>query len=168
MATISARPFRLALLQLGPCGKAKAANIDLARRAVSEAAASHPKPQLIVLPEIWNSPYAVGSFREYSERVPEPGSRGEGTEGETVVALRQMARDAGCWLIGGGCGCERDGARADKPGSIPEREDETDHIYNSCTVYDPEGSLVCLGVQIHTDNGRQDGGQAPQGPPLRH
>jgi predicted amidohydrolase len=55
---------------------------------------------LIVLPEIWNSPYAVTKFREYAERVPEPGGSEKG-EGETVSAMREMAREAGCWLIGG-------------------------------------------------------------------
>jgi predicted amidohydrolase len=105
MAKINATPFRLALCQLGGTGPLKSHNIDLARRAVAQAAASTPKPHLIVLPEIWNSPYAVTSFREYSERVPNVGSTGaeaggEG-EGETVRAMREMAREAGCWLIGG-------------------------------------------------------------------
>ena len=107
MAKIQARPFRLALLQLGPTTSSKPHNIALAQRAVAEAARSTPKPDLIVLPEIWNSPYAVASFREYSERIPAVGStgsgegEGEGEEGETVKAMRAMARDAGAWLIGG-------------------------------------------------------------------
>ena len=102
MTTIHAKPFRLALLQLGPFGPHKPSNIDIAARAVADAAASTPKPHLIVLPEIWNSPYAVASFREYSEAVPEVGSTGhEAGEGETVRAMREMARAAGCWLIGG-------------------------------------------------------------------
>lgn len=114
MAQITAKPFRLALLQLSGLTGSKQANIDVARRAVLSAAKSNPKPELIVLPEIWNSPYAVGKFREYSEVIPEPeaesGSESSSsvdgnvtgeTEGETVKALREMARSAGCWLIGG-------------------------------------------------------------------
>ena len=54
MALIQAKPFRLALLQLGPLSRVKASNIDIARKAVEKAAKSEPKPQLIVLPEIWN------------------------------------------------------------------------------------------------------------------
>jgi len=85
--------------------KTKSLNIDIARKAVTAAANSTPKPHLIVLPEIWNSPYAVGSFREYSEKVPDvqaKGSQGEVEgEGETIKALREMARSTGCWLIGG-------------------------------------------------------------------
>ena len=75
MAKIQATPFRLALLQLGGLTASKASNISIAAKAVASAAASSPKPQLIVLPEIWNSPYAVSSFREYSEKVPEVGSK---------------------------------------------------------------------------------------------
>ena len=104
MAAITAKPFRLALLQLGPCPSSKKAHIDIARRAVLNAAASTPKPSLIVLPEIWNSPYAVTAFREHSENVPEVGSTGsEGgvKEGETIAAMREMAKSSGCWLIGG-------------------------------------------------------------------
>ncbi|OXC70965.1 hydrolase [Cryptococcus neoformans Bt63] len=138
MAKIQATPFRLALLQLGGLTASKASNISIAAKAVASAAASSPKPQLIVLPEIWNSPYAVSSFREYSEKVPEVGSKWrslkESEEGETIKALREMARSSGCWLIGG---------------SIPERDEKTDNIYNTCTVYDPEGTLVAVHQKVH-------------------
>jgi predicted amidohydrolase len=119
MATITAKPFRLALLQLGPLGKVKQQNIESARKAVLAAAGSSPKPSLIVLPEIWNSPYAVNSFREYSEAIPEPGSRGssENEEGETVRALREMAKEAGCWLIGGESPSARPHVAPDEAGS---------------------------------------------------
>jgi omega-amidase len=101
MSLVQAKPFRLALIQLGHTGPDKSSNIALARKFVQEASASARKPDLIVLPEIWNSPYAVTSFREYSEKVPEVGSTGEDGEGETVKALRGMARDMKAWLIGG-------------------------------------------------------------------
>ena len=68
---------------------------------MAEASSSTPRPDLIVLPEIWNSPYAVTSFREYSEQVPEVGSVDGEDEGETVKAMRLMAQHAGCYLIGG-------------------------------------------------------------------
>jgi omega-amidase len=101
MAQIEAKPFRLALIQLGNTGADKVKNIELARQAVREAASHQPKPDLIVLPEIWNSPYAVTSFREYSEKVPEVGSMRKEQEGETVTALRELAKETGSWLIGG-------------------------------------------------------------------
>ncbi|KIR36849.1 hydrolase [Cryptococcus deuterogattii MMRL2647] len=45
-----------------------------------------------------------------------------------------MARSSGCWLIGG---------------SIPERDEKTDNIYNTCTVYDPEGIVQSTLVAVH-------------------
>ncbi|KAK4686716.1 omega-amidase, partial [Tremellales sp. Uapishka_1] len=136
MATISAQPFRLALLQLANLTGSKPHNIQIARKAVQIAASSVPKPDLIVLPEIWNSPYAVTKFEEYSERIPDVGVGvgGEGHEGETVKAMREMARETGCWLIGG---------------SIPEKEDVTNHVYNTSTVYDPQGRLVAKHRKVH-------------------
>lgn len=109
MAQIVAKPFRLALLQLAGLNATKANNISVARAAVKKAAESKPKPDLIVLPEIWNSPYAVTAFEQYSERVPnvkngkEEAAKGE--EGESITALREMARDNGVWLIGGASSC---------------------------------------------------------------
>lgn len=35
------------------------------------------------------------------------------------------------------------------PGSIPELDPATDAIYNTCTVYDPEGALVAVHRKIH-------------------
>lgn len=98
---ITARPFRLALIQLGNLTGNKKNNIVLARAAVLAASKSSPKPDLIVLPEIWNSPYAVTKFREYAESIPAVGSEGGKEDGETIKALREMAKEAGCWLIGG-------------------------------------------------------------------
>ncbi len=101
MATITAQPFRLALLQLANLTEVKGANIAIAQKAVAEAAASKVKPDLIVLPEIWNSPYEVASFAKNAERVPNAGKEPTRGEGETITALREMAKAAGCWLIGG-------------------------------------------------------------------
>jgi len=147
---IKARPFRLALLQLASLTGNKKNNINVARAAVLAASKSTPKPDLIVLPEIWNSPYAVPKFREYSEPVPEVGSDGKGGEGEgeTISALREMAKEAGCWLIGGKSRRVwessqsypfSDVAEANRIGSIPEIEESTDSVYNTATVYDPQG-----------------------------
>ncbi|KAI9639675.1 carbon-nitrogen hydrolase [Dioszegia hungarica] len=136
MAKIQAQPFRLALCQLAPSTANKQENIATAQRAVKAAAASTPKPDLIVLPEIWNSPYAVPSFREYAEPIPAVGGKDEG-EGETIKAMREMAREAGVWLIGG---------------SIPEIEASTDSIYNTATVYDPHGNIVAKHRKVHLFN----------------
>ena len=49
-----------------------------------------------------------------------------GGDAESVVALSGMAKTHGVWLIGG---------------SIPEIERQTDKIYNTCTVYNPQGTF---------------------------
>ncbi|WWC60519.1 uncharacterized protein I303_103093 [Kwoniella dejecticola CBS 10117] len=138
MASIKAKSFRLALLQLGSLTSSKTNNIAVAKKAVVEAINSTPKPHLIVLPEIWNSPYAVNAFREYSEKIPQVGTKwgqlNEGEEGETVKAMREMARDNQVWLIGG---------------SIPQKDEKADEIFNTCTVYDPEGTLVAIHQKVH-------------------
>lgn len=135
MAQIQARPFKLALLQLSSLSASKANNIDVARAAVKAALkATNPPPDLIVLPEIWNSPYAVAKFREYAESVPEVGSTAQEGEGETVKAMREMAKEAGVWLIGG---------------SIPELEASTDSVYNCATAYDPQGKMVAKHRKVH-------------------
>lgn len=102
MSKIAARPFRLALIQLGGTGANKAHNLSLARAKVLQAAASSPKPDLVVLPECFNSPYAVTKFAEYAERVPEVGAQqgAQGLEDSTKV-LSELAKEAGVWLIGG-------------------------------------------------------------------
>lgn len=157
MAQISAKPFRLALLQLAGLNATKSNNISVARAAVKKAAESKPKPDLIVLPEIWNSPYAVTAFEPYSERVPnvkdgkEEPAKGE--EGESVKALREMARENGVWVIGGMYGELVVAIVADRvrihPGEGRRHEQHLQH---------PHGLRP----------GRQDGRQAPQGAPLRH
>lgn len=35
------------------------------------------------------------------------------------------------------------------PGSIPELEETTDSIYNTCTVYSPAGELVAVHRKVH-------------------
>lgn len=85
-----------------------------------------------VLQEIFNSPYAVTAFRSYAEPIPSsfpvPASSlaEHASESESVAALSGMAKTHGVWLIGG---------------SIPEIEKATDKIFNTCTVYNPQGTL---------------------------
>ena len=90
---------------------------DLIRQAASNGA------RLVVLPEIWNSPYGVKYFPEYAENIP---------NGETVQALSDCAKQSKIYLVGG---------------SIPEREG--DKLYNTSTIFDPNGSLLGKFRKIH-------------------
>ena len=90
---------------------------DLIRQAASHGA------RLVVLPEVWNSPYGVKYFPQYAEAIP---------TGETVQALSACARQAKIYLVGG---------------SIPERDG--DKLYNTSTVFDPSGALLGTFRKIH-------------------
>lgn len=65
------------------------------------------------------------------------------SESESVKMLSAAAKETGAWLIGGlfvsaELYCKR---LILGLGSIPEREAATDHVFNTCTVYDPEGRI---------------------------
>ena len=66
----------LALVQLQP-GADPATNRRAAEAWLERALqppAGTPNPKLLMLPEIWNAPYAAARFADYAEPVPEPGS----------------------------------------------------------------------------------------------
>ncbi|KAF8197363.1 carbon-nitrogen hydrolase [Pholiota molesta] len=87
------------------------------------------KPDIIVLPECFNSPYGHTHFPVYAEKIGYvPG------EPESVQMLSSVAKEIRTWLIGG---------------SIPERDAQDDKLYNTCTVYNPDGDLVAIHRKVH-------------------
>ncbi|KAJ6547284.1 carbon-nitrogen hydrolase [Mycena capillaripes] len=130
----SLKPFRLALIQLGNVTANKPDNLKHAREMVLKAATSTKKPDLIVLPECFNSPYGHVHFPVYAEKIGftgKPYNIAE-TESESVKMLSSVAKETKTWLIGG---------------SIPERD--ADEVYNTCTVYNPDGDLVAMHRKVH-------------------
>ena len=99
---------------------------DFMKRAINQGA------ELIVLPEIWNSPYATAAFPEYAEELPETGAD-SCPQSPSAELLRQTAKDNKKWIVGG---------------SIPER-DSDGKIYNTCLVFNPEGKIVAKHRKIH-------------------
>ncbi|KAL7417247.1 carbon-nitrogen hydrolase [Mrakia frigida] len=140
MATIKSSAFKLALIQLGGTGKDKTVNLALARAKVLEASkgkSGKEKVDLVVLPEVFNSPYAVNQFRSYAEVIPsieDFPSTPAASLSESVAMLSAVAKEAGVWLIGG---------------SIPELDPVDEKVYNTCTVYNPEGTLVAIHRKVH-------------------
>lgn len=102
----------------------KDTNIERAGKAIAEAAAGGA--QLVVLPEIWNSPYSNASFPVAAEDV-------EGGESRTADALRGWAVEHGIYLVGG---------------SIPERG-EGGAVFNTSLVFGPDGSLLGKHRKLH-------------------
>lgn len=114
--------MRLALLQLKGSSD-KAANVANALSKI-EAAVKEHKPRLITLPECFNCPYGTKYFREYAESIP---------DGYTSQQLSKAASDHQVYIVGG---------------TIPEMG-ENDRIFNTCTVWGPNGNLLAKHRKMH-------------------
>ncbi|GFP91374.1 omega-amidase chloroplastic [Phtheirospermum japonicum] len=116
--------FKIGLCQLKVTAD-KERNINHARSAIEEAAEKGAK--LVVLPEIWNSPYSNDSFPVYAEDI----EAGFDVSPSTAM-LSEIARLLDITIIGG---------------SIPERNG--DKLYNTCCVFGPDGNMKAKHRKIH-------------------
>jgi omega-amidase len=132
------------ILRVGLCqfltSEEKTVNLQKCATFIDQAVIQE-KAQLLVLPEIWNSPYATAAFPEYAETLPE-------SSGETLLMdenvtpsaalLQRKAMEHKVWIVGG---------------SIPERvytsEDGKEHYYNTCLVFNPQGTIVAKHRKVH-------------------
>ncbi|CAI9602757.1 unnamed protein product, partial [Staurois parvus] len=114
--------FRLGLVQLF-VSPVKADNLKRASELVKQAAKQGA--QVVALPECFNSPYGTKFFPEYAEKIP----------GQSTQMLSEVAKECGIYLIGG---------------SIPE--EDSGKLYNTCTVYGPDGILLAKHRKIHLFN----------------
>lgn len=116
--------LKVALIQL-KAGADKAANLSKVQsyidKAVSESTIG--KPDVVMLPECFNSPYAVDKFREYAEVIP---------GGETTKFLAQLAKRHGIFIVGG---------------SFPESDQ--DKIYNTSLTFSPSGDIIAKHRKAH-------------------
>jgi omega-amidase len=138
---------KVALCQLS-VGDDKSKNIDAMVAAVR--AAARDGAALVVLPEMWNCPYANASFPTYAEVIDpttrwgpavctdEPGPANDASsdvDSPSVAALAAVARETGVVLVGG---------------SIPERDvDDTNLLYNACCVFDGDRGLIAKHRKTH-------------------
>ncbi|KAH8354540.1 hypothetical protein KR084_000905, partial [Drosophila pseudotakahashii] len=112
----------LALLQLPVCSEVDI-NVRRAADSVRQLKVDNSQLQLAILPESFNAPYGQEHFPKFAEKVP---------EGPTCQSLSQLASELGIYIIGG---------------SIVEREG--DQLYNTCTVWSPDGTLIGKHRKIH-------------------
>ncbi|KAJ2743106.1 Omega-amidase nit3 [Coemansia sp. BCRC 34301] len=117
--------IKLALVQLA-VGLKKATNLARARSKVLEAAGAGAN--IVVLPECFNSPYGTSFFSEFAEEIDPT------RPSESIKALSEMARESKVYLVGG---------------SIPEREKNTGDLFNTCTVWSPEGQMLAKHRKVH-------------------
>ncbi|KAM7178140.1 omega-amidase NIT2 [Macrochelys suwanniensis] len=111
--------FHLALIQLH-VSTVKSDNLNKACGLIRKATAQGAK--VVVLPECFNSPYSTKYFSEYAEKIP----------GESTQKLSEVAKECGIYLIGG---------------SIPE--EDAGKLYNTCTVFGPDGAMLAKHRKIH-------------------
>ncbi|OIT06860.1 PREDICTED: omega-amidase, chloroplastic [Nicotiana attenuata] len=116
--------FKIGLCQLAVTSD-KERNIIHARTAIEEAAEKGAK--LVVLPEIWNSPYSNDSFPIYAEDI----DAGSDASPSTAM-LSEVAQLLKITIVGG---------------SIPERSG--DKLYNTCCIFDADGKLKAKHRKIH-------------------
>ncbi len=98
----------------------KAATWEKTAVMVHEAAENGA--QIVVLPEMFETPYTPRYFREAARSG----------HGETLKAMSAWARDNAVLLVGG---------------SIPELEDG--RLYNSCFIFDEEGRQIARHRKMH-------------------
>lgn len=113
--------IRIALIQLKIAGPKE----KILKNAVDliRIAKKEKEANVVVLPESFNCPYSEANFEANAEEIP---------LGETSQALSKAARDFGVHVVGGSfvekcCG----------------------KLYNTCTVWGPEGELVARHRKIH-------------------
>eukprot|EP00898_Chlorokybus_atmophyticus_P005632 jgi/Chlat1/606/Chrsp103S00952 len=114
------RKVKLGLCQLAVTAD-KEANIANARRAIADAADNGAN--IVMLPEMWNCPYANTSFPVYAESLDNSPS---------VDMLAKCAKEHSVVIVGG---------------SVPERDG--DALYNTCCVLDSSGRLVGKHRKVH-------------------
>lgn len=104
-----------------PVTSNKEKNIETALEYIRSA--KNSGANIVCLPEIFNCPYDNKYFLEFSESYP---------NGETIRALSKIASDENIILIGG---------------SIPEYH--KGKVYNTCFVFNDDGSLICKHRKVH-------------------
>ena len=121
------KSLKVALIQL-KAGADKSANLAKVTKFIDEAIATSTigSLDLVMLPECFNSPYAVDQFRNYAELIP---------SGETTSVLSELAKKHKVYIIGG---------------SIPELDPEAGNkIFNTSLTFAPSGDIIAKHRKAH-------------------
>jgi omega-amidase len=125
----------VALVQLA-AGEDPGANRRHAEAWLERALQPRPgkvRPRLLMLPEIWNAPYAAARFVAYAEPIPELGADLTNGPSPSLAMVARLARRHGVSVIAG---------------SIPERGADG-RLTNTATVIDHLGRLVAKHRKVH-------------------
>ena len=121
---------KIGIVQMKTC-EDKEANLSKAKLGIEECVKKGA--EIIILPEIFNSPYDSKKFREYSEEK----------KGKTWTFLSNLSKENKITLIGG---------------SIPEIEN--DKIYNTSFIFDTKGNQIARHRKMHLFDIDVKGGQS--------
>ena len=121
--------YKLAVIQMKVTDN-KRENIEKAKNMIREAAENGA--DVVVLPEIFNSPYSTSSFPVYAEEYP----------GETSLEMMKIAEECSIVLVAG---------------SIPEKDG--DNIFNTSYIYNQSGELLGSHRKMHLFDINIKGGQ---------
>jgi predicted amidohydrolase len=120
--------MRVAAIQLSSQADVSS-NLEATRGWVARAAADGAK--LVLLPENFAYFGDETGKRAIAERIT---TSADTADGPIVACLRALAREHRLWLVAGG---------------MPERSDDEARPYNTCAVFDPEGSVAARYRKIH-------------------
>lgn len=121
------KTLKIALIQL-KAGSDKVANLAKVTKFIDAAVTDSKigKLDLVMLPECFNSPYAVDQFRNYAELIP---------SGQTTTLLAGLAKKHDIFIVGG---------------SIPELDPESDNkIFNTSLTFAPLGEIIAKHRKVH-------------------
>jgi len=105
----------------------KGTNIDAAKAAVGRAALAGA--HVVMLPEMWNTPYDNDNFMPYAEDLTgPPGSA------PSIDAIRIAAKLHQVTVVAG---------------SVPERDPSSDKLYNTCVVVGADGNVLGMHRKAH-------------------
>jgi omega-amidase len=107
----------------------KAENLEKAAYMIKQAASSGA--QVIMLPEMFVSPYTGSHMLKNAEPVDE---HDISKAGETSKLLSQLAKETSTYIIGG---------------SIPEKIAGDERIYNTCLCFDRAGNITASHRKQH-------------------
>eukprot|EP00921_Rhytidocystis_pertsovi_P020534 GHVQ01032775.1.p1 GENE.GHVQ01032775.1~~GHVQ01032775.1.p1 ORF type:complete len:531 (+),score=59.91 GHVQ01032775.1:459-2051(+) len=113
----------------------------------TELSSCSSKIDMLILPEMWNTPYSTKFFQRYAQVLQnqdevsaetqcsnKTGFVGTSTHNEVSSFLRNLAIRHSIWVIGG---------------SVSELEPSSGCLFNTCLVYDPVGALVAKHRKMH-------------------
>ena len=101
-------------------------------QAMTQAGTSS-SPKMLMLPEVWNSPYQAERFAEFAEPIPELGADLRDGPSDSLKVVADFAVSHGVSVIAG---------------SIPECSSDG-RIFNTATVISPAGCLLAKHRKMH-------------------